>query len=191
MKPSKNGKLGTLVLGVDPGLKGAFVVTNGSNFVKTILMPVVIYGKDRMVTFGGDQGVDKALRRICGEFDIAHVFLERAVSFNMGTKAAFNYGRGFEALCISITLAKLPFTLIEPHKWAKLMHQGADQNMKPKFRSQEVVKRLYPSLISALPADPVNKRLLHDGAVDALLIAGYGLRTTRLETSEDEVGDFF
>jgi hypothetical protein len=79
------------------------------------------------------------------------------------------------------------------------MHQGISKKLKPKVKSEIAVNQLYPKLVGMLP-----RRLrggMHDGFIDALLIAGYGLRSLgrtlqvsvqRLVTSQDdEIGDFF
>lgn len=175
------------VLGVDPGTNGAFVLFDGAAFV-TAAMPITISGKEKLVDFLGVQSLLAALKKNHGLF---HVFLERAVPMAMGSKGAFTYGRGFEALVIALGLAGNPVTHIEPSKWTKEMHEGISADLKPKARSLIAVKRLYPQLVGSLPKRP--KGGLHDGPIDALLIAGYGLRRLQGQkpVNADEVGDFF
>lgn len=159
------------VLGIDPGLDGAFVVTDGKRLTSTS-MPITVHGKDKAVYFGG---VYELLMRIQKAHGVIHVFLERAIPFALGAKSAFSYGRGFEAIVIAIELAGLPCTLIEPGKWTKEMHEGISSDLKPKVKSVIAVKRLYPHMVGMLPTKP--KGGLREGPVDALLIAGYGLRS--------------
>jgi hypothetical protein len=54
------------------------------------------------------------------------------------------------------------------------MHEGVSSDLKPKAKSLIAAKRLYASLYAKLPKKP--KGGDHDGYIDALLIAGYGLR---------------
>jgi len=168
------------VLAIDPGLKGGFVIFDGKKF-KWWAMPVVDDGKDKLVEF------DRVHEILSVEVNAGtHVFLERAVSFGMGTKGAFNYGRGFASVEIAIELVGLPVTYVEPGKWTKEMCAGISNDMKPKAKALVAVKRLYPKLVESLPRDKKGKIL--DGAVDALLIAAYGLR--HLKPVPDEDFDF-
>ncbi len=174
-------------LGVDPGINGAFVVTDGT-MLEAHAMPIVTAGKEKLVDFAGVHNLLVSLRRRHGN---VHVFLERAVPMAMGSKGAFTYGRGFEALVVALGLVGFPVTQVEPGRWAKEMHEGISADLKPKAKSLIAVKRLYPQLVRALPKRP--KGGLHDGPIDALLIAGYGLRKLfgSKPPETDLIGDFF
>jgi hypothetical protein len=165
----KNG-LGISVLGVDPGLGGAFVITDADQKLQIWPMPVMIHGKDKSVHF---DGVVRLLEEVRSAHGKPAVYLERAVSFGMGAKGAFNYGRGFETVVIALHLAKLSVTFVEPGKWTKEMHEGTNADLRPKMRSAIAVERLYPQLVGKLPR---KGKILMDGPMDALLIAGYGIR---------------
>jgi hypothetical protein len=170
-------------LGIDPGIAGAFVLTNGA-MLETWLMPITVNGKDKQINF---DKVHEILWKILEEHPDTHVYLERAVSFGMGTKAAFNYGYGFACIVIALELHKMTYTLVEPGKWTKEMHEGISGDLKPKVKSGMAVKRLYPKLVAMLPT----KAGMHDGLIDALLIAGYGLRKNGTVSKPDDELDFF
>lgn len=172
------------ILAIDPGVTGAFVVTDGVAFVQSHEMPVVLYGRDKAVTF---DGVHRLLQNIKIEHGLLHVYLERAVPMAMGSKSAFSYGRGFEALVIALSIHKFPVTQIEPNKWTKEMHEGISADLRPKVRSMIAVKRLFPQLVGMLPKR-VKTGALHDGPVDALLMAGYGLRRFSTRIAQDAPG---
>lgn len=178
-----------LALGIDPGFAGAFVLTDGDRFMKVWPMPlVVIPGGDRTIDF---DGVHELLDAI-SMYDSVHIFLERAIPMAMGSKGAFNYGRGFAAIEIAIQLLELPTTYVEPAKWAKYMHEGLSTDLRPKAKSLMAVRRLYPRLVSVLPTN--TKGALLDGPVDALLIAGYGIRrglVGRTSAPKRDEADFF
>lgn len=158
------------ILGIDPGKAGAFALLFGELAIFAP-MPTNEQGEisyDIVKRFlGSVAGMAGGL--------IPHVTLERAIPMAMGSKHAFNYGRGFAALEIAITENKLPVTYVEPNKWTKEICEGIDTNLKPKARSLIAVKRLFPQFIESMPKG-VKSGKLHDGVVDALLIAEYGRR---------------
>lgn len=172
------------VLGVDPGFAGGFLLTDGSR-CDWWGMPIVDSGKEKRIDFGRVLDILHKLPRG------TEVFLERAHPGGQGVKAAFSYGRGFECLVLAIeTTPDLSVTHIEPAKWAKEMHQGIAKDLKPKAKSLIAAKRLYPKLYNNLPKNRNDKVL--DGAVDALLIAGFGLRLLgRGPVRTPEKDDFF
>jgi hypothetical protein len=162
------------ILGIDPGLKGAFVLFDG-HAIKHWPMPVLTNGKDKEIDFNG---IYNLLWSIYGDEWNLHIYLERAVAFAMGAKGAFNYGRGYAALEIAISLLQIPVTYVEPGKWTKVIHAGISADLKPKAKSLIAVKRLYPHLVDRLPR--TKKGALLDGQVDAFLIAAYGLKANRM-----------
>lgn len=148
-------------MGIDPGQKGAFsLIDSGSNEIKFKEMPL----KNENVDF-------EAVRKILIAWNPDIVFLERAMPMAMGAKHAFNYGRGFAALELAIQIEGFPVVYVEPAKWPKQVLDGIDSRLKPKARSLIAFERLYPDV------DIVRnkKGAPHDGMVDALLIAHYGL----------------
>jgi hypothetical protein len=183
---AKKGEIMSYVIGIDPGITGGIVVTDGQK-IKSYLMPLDVEGKERRIGYLGVRMILLDCVKFNGYRNI-QVFLERAVSFGMGTKAAFNYGRGFEAVVLAVQLLEMPLTLVEPGKWAKVMHAGISGNLKPKVKSGIAVKRLFPKLCGKLPTNTKGKIL--DGPMDALLIAGYGLRSL-VGGSVADPGDFY
>lgn len=152
------------ILAIDPGLKGALVWLT-KNEMHWHKMPLNV-----------EKGIDFfEIQDILELYPKAHVFLERAHPGAMGVTGAFNYGRGFAALEIAILIAKRPVTYIEPAKWAKVMHEGISNDLKPKVKSEIALKRLFPQYLDQIPKGPKNGKI-DEGVMDALLIAGYGLR---------------
>lgn len=157
------------VLAIDPGFTGALVCLDREGNFSFYEMPVITVGKEKEIDF------EKVCTLLDSFLDDVHILLERAKPMAMGAKHAFNYGRGFAALEIAIKLSGKPFTLVEPTKWAKEMHAGISNDLKPKAKSVIAVQRLYKKLLPKIPVSPKAKHL-HEGVVDALLMAGYGLR---------------
>jgi hypothetical protein len=152
------------VIAIDPGQSGAFVGLD-SGAMSCELMPLQ---ENKDVDFD-------RVQKILSAYAKHHVFLERAHPGAMGVSGAFNYGRAFATLELAIKLSGLAVTYVEPAKWTKLMHEGISSDLKPKAKSLIAVRRLFPELIDKIPKTPRSGKL-HDGVVDALLIAGYGAR---------------
>lgn len=172
------------VLGIDPGLKGSFVLTDGDRYIRIFDMPVDADFDRKKVSFIGVCAILNEVEKLSSRKP--RVFLERAKPMAMGSGYAFNYGRDFQSLVIA--LIGWHVQLVEPSTWAKSMHEGIAKDLKPKAKSAIAVRDIFPHLISALPVRPKAKDF-HDGPVDALLIAGYGLR--RLSLENDEIDDFY
>lgn len=168
-----------MILAIDPGQAGAIVFLESAK-MNFHLMPL---------KNDGTKDIDfKAVRDILEKYPGARVLLERAHPGAMGVTGAFNYGRGFAALEIAIALSGLPVTYIEPAKWCKVMHEGIEKDLKPKAKSVIAVQRLFPALLDQIPKNKNGK--MHEGVMDALLIAGYGLRISGLEQKRLSRDDF-
>lgn len=159
-----------VVIAIDPGLKGAMVLTDCREFLSIRNMPLVI---------GRREIHYQILREILQGFGAEEfpVVLERAIPMAMGSAGAFTYGRGYERIIRAVEVAGCSprdIVIVEPAKWTKEMHQGISKDLKPKAKSLVAVHRLYPNLVKYLPRKKNGE--LMDGPVDALLLAGYGLR---------------
>jgi hypothetical protein len=151
------------VIAIDPGQSGAIVWYDGTRF-EYWNMPL----KDKK-----EKDIDfYAVRKILKSFPDVHIYLERAAPHAMGSKHAFNYGRGFAALEIAVMSCKNPVTYIESTKWTKKIHAGINADLKPKAKSIKAIERLLPKLVKSVPRSRTGK--MHEGVVDALLIAKYG-----------------
>lgn len=148
-----------IVIGIDPGKKGAFVIIDGESIT---CIPMPDNANDIAVLLS--PYIDKKV----------HVFLEKAQSMGgrEGSVSMFNYGVGFGILLGILTSFKIPYTLVHPKTWCKVMHEGTKLDV-PKARSLEAARRLFPQvqLIRSLRCKKPD-----EGFVDALLIAGYGKR---------------
>lgn len=155
-------------LGIDPGQTGAFVLMDESGSVLQVsVMPL---GPDGQPDYMGIKGILKWYCR-----DSAMVYLERAMAMAMGSTHALTYGMGFAAIKIALLELGAPYTMVEPGKWQKIIFEGIDQRFKPKVRALIAIDRLFPEEKSKIPVSPRAKKL-HEGVVDALLIAEYGRR---------------
>lgn len=150
-----------IVIGVDPGSKGA----------------IVVYRKEG----GGCEWLDgievevsgKNLYKSILKWKPSHVFIEKAQSMpKQGIASAFTYGTGYGGLIAAADITEVAYTLISPRIWAAKMHLGCDGDT-PKEKSSQAFLRQYQKW-----AEQIKNRngKMHDGVVDAALIATYGAR---------------
>lgn len=146
------------IIGIDPGQKGSICIMDDTE-IKLYSMPKTI------------DLVRDILETHCTPD--THIFLEKAqVMPKNGVVGMAHYLQAYGEIIGVICVLRVPLTLVHPRTWCKVMHQGAKTG-KPKARSEEVVKRLYPE-INLMRTAKCTK--LDEGFIDALLIAGYGKR---------------
>lgn len=166
-----------MIIGIDPGKNGAFVLLSADRKVlKSMAMPLT---SDESVSWVGvKQFLTDCLLLSPG----CRVYLERAVSFGMGTKGAFNYGRSFATVELALIELCISYTFVEPRKWTKEIFQGIDQKLKPKVQADIAIRRIFPNEIEHIPTIGKKEPKLHEGFVDAMLIAEYGRRQSMLHS---------
>jgi hypothetical protein len=147
-----------MIIGIDPGQKGAFVAIDASTHkIKAIGRSVTAADLHEFLSF----------------LDPEHVILEKAQSMpRQSVKSTFTYAQGYGELIGVLTCLRIPYTLIRPAIWTAKLHIGTSDG-EPKARSAEAFCRLFPESIVSIRTP---KGKLHDGVVDAALIALYGAR---------------
>lgn len=165
-----------MIVGIDPGKEGAIVALSLEGKIKQHwLLP-----KDEAGVIDYLQ-LKKIFEEIACKISGGRIYLERAMPMAMGAKHAFTYGREFSMIEIAILETKLPVVYVEPSKWPKVVCEGIDKDLKPKVRSIMAAKRLFPSEVGKIPVSPRSK-VMHEGVVDALLIAEFGRRQGMLSS---------
>ena len=84
-----------------------------------------------------------------------------------GVTSMFTFGTGFGRVLGVIEALGLPYRLVTPQAWKKVVLAGTSRD---KTAAVEFVNRAYPALNLA----PGRKRVPHDGMADAVCIAEYG-----------------
>ena len=164
-----------LIVGIDPGMAGAiaFIDYNDSIFESRC-----IYDMPTLSTEGKGKtkkGVPKKhtvldeyeVREILLSYDqIDHLYLEKAQSMpGQGAPGTFSYGCSYgiiRGICVGL---QIPYTLIHPATWKKVMMKDMDRGKEAAIVK---AKQLFPK------AD-IGKK---DGRAEALLIAVYGHKNT-------------
>lgn len=153
-----------IIVGLDPGLKGAIAFVNGRKG-KVFPFPTLKITKSKNT-------IDEwALRAYLKKYKIGHVFIEKVNAMpGQGVTSMFNFGMGWgllRGICVGLNL---PYTLVHPRTWKKVICK----DMPPSKEAGIIAaKRLWPG-INLLPTPRSRKD--SDGMADALCIAEYGRR---------------
>jgi len=153
-----------IVAGIDVGLKGAVAFVNGKK-AKVYPMPTLKLTKSKK---GYD---DREVCELLKKWKVGHVFIEKVSAMpGQGVTSTFNFGMGFGILIGICSALGLPYTLVRPQTWKKVMCKDM-----PKSKEASIIaaKRIWPK-INLLPT--IRSRKESDGMADALCIAEYGRR---------------
>lgn len=147
-----------VIIGIDPGRRGALVAIKGGEVVASLLMPF----NDGLLD--GD-AVMSWLQRL----NIELIVLERQQSMpGQGVASTFKIGFRYGELYGMIRAMHLPVKRPSAREWTRVMLQGAEG--EGKARAISVVKKLLPGL----GLRPGRCRVDQDGLADAGLLALYG-----------------
>ncbi len=156
------------IMGIDPGKKGGIAVIDSKRKICELTpMPMLPGGKvwdlEELCVIVGRWSND------CGA-----VYIEKVGAMpGQGVVSMFNFGWGCGALEGIVAAYQLPYHKVSPQTWMKSVHQGSDAKANTKQKGLQIAKRLYPG--RSFLATP-RSRVPHDGMVDALLIALFGLQ---------------
>jgi crossover junction endodeoxyribonuclease RuvC len=143
------------VLGVDPGLKGAFAFLSlGGDLIEVEDMPYV----------GKEVNAHLIARLILGYGPVRHAIVERAQPMpKQGISGTFNYGTGYGKILGVLAALDIPIIHM-PSGWKTKMHLGKDKNM-----SRQRASERWPY------AADYFKRVKDDGRAEAALMAAHWL----------------
>jgi hypothetical protein len=156
-----------MIVGVDPGLKGSFFAIRDNGGLIADVMPVVASAID-------PGGIVRILTRYTKMGENVFCVCEKPQSMPQNKASAMlNYGQGFGYIVGALASLGIPYSLVPPKVWQKVMHEGVDCDLDPKQKSLVAALRLFPSFDFKLSGQFKKD---HDGVVDAALIALYGKR---------------
>lgn len=159
-----------IVAAIDPGRTGGIVILDDiGRVIEMTPMPLLEGEMDPWTIYD----TLKTLIRLEDRLNVS-VFLERAQAFRgQGISSTFNYGVGFGFVQMAIVALQLPYTLVTPQRWQKVMFQGTDSKLDPKARAAIAATRLAGISFKATE----RSKKPHEGMVDAYLLAEYGRRS--------------
>ena len=146
-------------IGIDPGISGAvgFIFPDGS---ATVVDCPATLGEIRGVLMGFDGSQAVAVVEKVNPF------------FKSSAKSAFTFGMNFAAWQMLLTCLKIPYDLVAPRVWQKLIYDSAKKLDNPKQQSFERASRLFPDL-----EFKTKRGKILDGRTDAMLITEFTRRT--------------
>lgn len=150
-----------IYLGIDPGLDGAMAVIFADGLVRIYDAPTAKDGGKRRYLLAD-------MRRLVGAFgpDMTRAAIERVHSMpKQGVASSFNFGEGFGLWQGLLAGLGIPFDLVTPQAWKKVMLAGAG---KDKAAARIRAQQLFPDAELNLKK--------HHGRAEALLIAEYRRR---------------
>lgn len=155
-----------MILGVDPGLHGAWALLDDSGRL----------GVADHFPIGDDGELDAAELKLLWEENgpIERAFVERVGSMGaskngrrQGVQGMFNFGRRYGTVLAVLQVLEIPYTLIEPRVW-----KGATGVSSDKGSSLAAARGLWPG------ADELLRRVKDEARAEAALIARFGQLST-------------
>ena len=152
------------IAGIDPGLSGAIAVLDGAT-VRCVDAPTLAVKSGKKTRQHFDL---QAMTRILREHGPDHVFIESVHSMPaQGVASSFQFGMGFGMWQGILAALGIPYTLITPQRWKKMML--ADMGSE-KSAARLRAGQLFPAAAEQFA------RVKDDGRAEAVLIAEYGRR---------------
>ena len=150
----------TVIVGIDPGLKGAIVRLEGDHLTGIWDMPTIeVRGKNRV-----DPYVLRNALITAGPVDLVIVEEVQGVQ-GSGATGAFSFGYGAGILNGLLVALDRPHQYVRPQAWTKALGVSRD-----KGSHRQMAMRLFPSQADSF------QRVMDDGRADAALLAYYGSR---------------
>lgn len=147
-----------IIVGIDPGAKGAACVLRGGN---RYLLPV--NPPDELIR----------LLRDNAHRDIIVAIEEVHAVFGSSAKATFAFGHAVGLLHGILTALQIPYVLVPPKKWQREIWTATDNTGDTKATSLNAARRLFPTMdFRRTP----NCKKPDDNFIDATLICEYARR---------------
>jgi hypothetical protein len=153
-------------IGVDVGKDGAVVMIDEQ----------ATYGKEIMKFKFPMIGKDYNIQRINSIFknlskEKCHMVIEDVHAIAGGSaKANWSFSRGKAILEVLAIVNEIPFTMVKPKEWQKVIHQGIPKQAKAKDMTLMAIQRLYPDFDLRKSERSIKP---DEGIYDALAMAHY------------------
>jgi len=152
-----------MILGIDPGLDGALASLHGS--------AVCVYDTPTLKGVKRDydlRTMSERLAELCAD-GVKMAILERVHAMpGQGVSSMFNMGRGYGIWLGLLAAHRVPYELVLPQRWKKVMLPDMDRSSKDSSRLRAM--QLFPDCAAQLTRKKDHNR------AEALLIAAYGQR---------------
>ena len=154
-----------LIIGIDPGIKGAICILKDGKILDVFDMPIMPVGKKNKSQVNGSQIYNEIQKAIIHEDkkDIKVVIEQVSAMPGQGVTSMFNFGQSFGVLKGIFSAMQIPMDFISPVKWKK--HYNLINTQKDSSRTKAI--EFFPYISSQL------SRKKDANKADAILIASF------------------
>ncbi len=156
------------ILGIDNGLDGGLAILDAAGAIlQREVMPTVTVKASKR------EHDESAIVRFLKASAPGHAFIEKAQPMpEQGVTSTFSIGRGYGLLRGMLSALGIPYTLVHPRTWQKVMFRDQPKT-DTKAMSVLIAGRLWPATDWRATGRCKNA---HHGLTDAALLAEYGRR---------------
>ena len=154
-----------LIIGIDPGIKGAICILKDGKILDVFDMPIMPVGKKNKSQVNGSQIYNEIQKAIINEDkkDIKVVIEQVSAMPGQGVTSMFNFGQSFGVLKGIFSAMQIPMDFISPVKWKK--YYNLINMQKDSSRTKAI--EFFPYISSKL------SRKKDTNKADAILIASF------------------
>ena len=154
-----------LIIGIDPGIKGAICILKDGNILDVFDMPIMPVGKKNKSQVNGSQIYNEIQKAILNEDkkDIKVVIEQVSAMPGQGVTSMFNFGQSFGVLKGIFSAMQIPMDFVSPVKWKK--YYNLINTHKDSSRTKAI--EFFPYISSKL------SRKKDANKADAILIASF------------------
>ena len=154
-----------LIIGIDPGIKGAICILKDGVVIDVFDMPVMPVGKKNKSQVNGSQVYNEILKVIEneGKQDVKVVIEQVSAMPGQGVTSMFNFGQSYGVLKGIFSAMQIPMDFVSPVKWKK--HFNLINTQKDSSRTKAI--EFFPYISHKL------SRKKDANKADAILIASF------------------
>ena len=154
-----------LIIGIDPGLKGAICILKDGKILDVFDMPIMPVGKKNKSQVNGSQIYNEIRKAIISEDkkDVKVVIELVSAMPGQGVTSMFNFGQAFGVLKGIFSAMQIPMDFVSPVKWKK--YYNLTNTQKDSSRTKAI--EFFPYISSKL------SRKKDANKADAILIASF------------------
>ena len=154
-----------LIIGIDPGIKGAICILKDGVVIDVFDMPVMPVGKKNKSQVNGSQIYNEILKVIENESkqDVKVVIEQVSAMPGQGVTSMFNFGQSYGVLKGIFSAMQIPMDFVSPVKWKK--YYNLINTQKDSSRTKAI--EFFPYISAKL------SRKKDANKADAILIASF------------------
>ena len=154
-----------LIIGIDPGIKGAICILKDGEILDIFDMPIMPVGKKNKSQVNGSQIYNEIKKIIVNEDkkDIKVVIEQVSAMPGQGVTSMFNFGQSFGVLKGLFSAMQIPMDFVSPIKWKKYFNLINSQKDSSRTKAIE----FFPYISEKL------SRKKDSNKADAILIASF------------------